>query len=437
MLVQSNGHTLDIALHHKKTNHDGSICSCHTVPLVLKMKYRTVIRVLSLAILIAALTSISTGALAQSLELSAQQQQVLNALPPAQRQQALAAIRQLQAQQSEPAAQTINEPLSEVPRLLDGKEIDAMLASFEVRAKPRSRVVLSLAPREGLSSLQRRELEQDALLNDLSGSHLFVLDDLGVLNFRGTESIPLLGLTESEIVSRLSAEPWLALFKISARILGQEPIGVEALKPFGYEIFEPGETALSAPSSGPVPPDYILGPGDSVRVQLFGNVNGIYEHEVSRDGVLNLPEIGPVTVAGIRFSDFRDDLENRVERMLIGTQVSVSMGQLKTIRVFVLGDVNRPGSYVVSGLATISSALRQSGGISSVGTLRRIQLKRNGAVITNFDVYDLLVRGDTSGDRRLQPGDAIFVPPIGKTVSVSGALNRPAIYEVEKPDHSS
>ncbi len=125
-------------------------------------------------------------------------------------------------------------------------------------------------------------------------------------------------------------------------------------------------------------PDYVLGPGDSVRVQLFGNVNGIYEHEVSRDGVLHLPEIGPVSVAGRSFSEFRSDLANRVQEMLIGTQVSVSMGQLRTIRVFVLGDVVSPGSYVVSGLATMSSALYQSGGISEIGSLRGIQLKRNG-----------------------------------------------------------
>ena len=116
-----------------------------------------------------------------------------------------------------------------------------------------------------------------------------------------------------------------------------------------------------------MPPDYVLGPGDSVRVQLFGNVNGIYEYEVSRDGILNLPEIGPVTVAGLPFSEFRADLNKRVKEMLIGTQVSVTMGQLRTIRVFVLGDVNQPGSYVVSGLATISRALYEGGGISKVG----------------------------------------------------------------------
>jgi protein involved in polysaccharide export with SLBB domain len=106
------------------------------------------------------------------------------------------------------------------------------------------------------------------------------------------------------------------------------------------------------------------------------------------------------------------------------------MGELRTIQVFVLGDANWPGSYVVSSLATISSALYSSGGISSIGSLRRVQLKRNGQVVTSLDLYDLLLRGDTSGDKRLQPGDVIFIPPVGKTVGVAGAVRRPAIYEL-------
>lgn len=375
--------------------------------------------------------SVAVPVASQNIELSPAQQQMLNSLPPSQRQQALAALRQLQSQQSQPATQTINEPIAPPESAENSGQIDALLASFESRAQSRSRIVLSLSPRSDLTPAQQRELDRDVVLGELAGNSLFILDDSGVLNLRGIASIPLLGLTESEVESRLSAEPYLDAFDVDARILGQEPTGVEALKPFGYDVFEPSDATLTAPSSGPVPPDYVLGPGDSVRVQLFGNVNGIYEYEVSRDGVLNLPEIGPITVAGIPFSEFRNDLYNRVEKMLIGTQVSVTMGQLRTIRVFVLGDVNRPGSYVVSGLATISSALYRSGGISEIGTLRRIQLKRNGNVVSYFDAYDLLVRGDTSGDRRLQPGDVIFVPPIGKTVAVSGAVNRPAIYEVK------
>ncbi len=301
----------------------------------------------------------------------------------------------------------------------------------EPRAESRSRIILRFDADEDLTATERRELDEDPIMQRLTGSHLFVLDDSGVLSLQGLKLIPLLGLSEEDIVRRLEAEPYLSKFIIDARILGQQPIGVEALEPFGYDVFEPREASFEPPSTGPVPSDYVLGPGDSVRVQLFGNVNGIYEYEVSRDGILNLPEIGPVTVAGIPFSEFRQDLKERVKQMLIGTQVSVTMGQLRTIRVFVLGDANQPGSYVVSGLATIGGALYRSGGVSDVGSLRNIQLKRNGRVVETLDLYDLLLNGDTSSDTRLQPGDVIFVPPIGNTIGVSGAVKRPAIYETK------
>ena len=369
---------------------------------------------------------LTASAFAQNIQLSPEQQLMLDQLPPAQRQQAMDALRQLNEQQ-QTSPQTINETLGEFSQ----PEQDAVRTIEEARAEARSRVVLKFELVEELPAVDRLEVEDDPVLKRLLGSHLFILDDSGVLALQGLESIPLLGLTEEDIEQRLEAEPYLKNLVVSVRILDQEPIGVEALQPFGYDIFDPSNTSFDPPSTGPVPSDYVLGPGDSVRVQLFGTVNGIYEHEVSRDGVLNLPEIGPVTVAGIPFSEFRRDLNNRVAEMMIGTQVSVTMGQLRTIRVFVLGDVNQPGSYVVSGLATISSALYRSGGISDVGSLRNIQLKRSGRRVATLDIYDLLLRGDTSGDRRLQPGDVIFVPSVGATVGIGGAVKRPAIYETK------
>ncbi len=378
------------------------------------------------------LALLASATLAQGIQLSPTQQQMLNSLPAAQRQQAMDAIRQLESQQSQATQSSINEDVIPTAPSANQSEIEAILASAEKVAAPRSRVVISFTPVSTLSATQRRSLDSDPALLKLVGSHLFVLDDSGVLSLMGLEMIPLLGLSEADITRRLSAEPNLSFFEIDARILGQKPIGVEALEAFGYDLFESRDATFDAPGSGPVPPDYVLGPGDSVRIQLFGNVNGNYEHEVSRDGVLNLPEIGPISVAGISFAEFRNDVNQRVSRMLIGTQASVSMGQLRTIRVFVLGDVNEPGSYVVGGLSTISSALYRSGGVSRVGSLRGIQLKRNGQVISTLDVYDLLIRGDSSGDSRLQPGDVIFVPPISTTVAVGGAVNRPAIYEVKR-----
>jgi protein involved in polysaccharide export with SLBB domain len=368
-------------------------------------------------------------AFAQGIRLSPEQQQMLNQLPPAQRQQAMDAIRQLESQQSTQGSQSIREEPSAVK---NGDLISAVLAepAEEIpTAKARSRIVIDFTPRSSLSTRELADLEQDPLLTGLQGSQLYILDDAGVLSLPGFDAIPLLGLVEEDIERRVGAEPYLSPFDIDVRILGQESIGIDALEPFGYDVFEPKDVTFDAPSTGPVPPDYVLGPGDSVRVQLFGNVNGIYEYEVSRDGILNLPEIGPVTVAGLPFSEFRSDLNKRVREMLIGTQVSVTMGQLRTIRVAVLGDANQPGSYVVSGLATIGSVLYRSGGVSLVGSLRNVQLKRNGRIVTTLDLYEVLLQGDTSSDKRLQPGDVIFVPPIGNTIGVSGAVKRPAIYE--------
>ena len=365
---------------------------------------------------------------AQDMRLSAEQQRMLDQLPPAQRQQALSAIRQIQSKSSEErSTQTLNEQTAIASE--EGPDEILPLVDAAPRAEPRSRLVIRFTPRGNLLPSEVQLLDADPALNRLIGSHLFVLDDSGVLSLQGIESIPLLGLDQEDIIYRLGATPYLAYFNIDANILGQEPVGVEALKPYGYDVFGDNAGGLIAPSSGPVPPDYVLGPGDTLRVQLFGNLNDIYDFEVTRDGILNLPEIGPVNVAGIPFSEFRNDLEERVQEMLIGTQVSVSMGPLKTIRVYVVGDVNRPGSYVVGGLSTISSALYEAGGISEIGSLRNIQLKRSGNVVARFDVYSLLIRGDTSGDARLQQGDVIFVPPIGNTVSVAGAVKRPAIYE--------
>ncbi len=348
---------------------------------------------------------------------------MLDQLPAAQRQQALDALRQYQGNQQTATREEAPTPaLSPIPV----PEPDA----DELSAGPNSQLVITSTPDPSLTEEQLRELDADPLLSRLKGNQTFVLDETGALSLYGVLSIPLLGLSEADIERRLSAEQLLAPFDVTVRILETTPTGIASLKPFGYELFTSREASFDPPMAGPVPPDYVLGPGDTVRVQLFGNVNDVFENVVSRDGVLSLPDLGPITVAGLRFSEFRADLDRRVREMMIGTQVSVSMGQLRTIRVFVLGDANRPGSYVVSSLATISSALYRSGGISDIGSLRDVQLKRNGRVVSRLDLYDLLLEGNTSNDTRLQPGDVIFIPPVGAQVSVSGAVKRPAIYEL-------
>jgi protein involved in polysaccharide export with SLBB domain len=368
---------------------------------------------------------------AQSINLTPEQRAMLDQLPPAQRQQALDAIREFERQNAGASSpSTVAEELEFPEESLEPLGEGFPPIQEELKSEGGSRLVIKLTPREDLSSRELREVESDPALEQVIGSRYYELDESGVLVLPGLPTIPLLGLTEESIQERLTAEPALEAFDVEVSLLDVKSAAAGALEPFGYEVFETLAGGFEPVTSGPVPPDYVLGPGDSVRVQLFGNINGIYEFEVSRDGILNLPELGPITVAGLPFSEFRRDLNRRVEQMLIGTQVSVTMGQLRTMRVFVLGDVNRPGSFVVSSLATISSALYYSGGISDIGSLRNIQLKRNGKVVSRLDMYDLLLKGDTSGDQRLQPGDVIFVPPVGATVGIGGAVRRPAVYEL-------
>ena len=387
---------------------------------------RNFLRLIAASLLLLALAT--PPSVAQTAAQTAQQKFLIDQLPPAQRKQALRQLEQLQRREDSSQLSSLADQEEELLPVAD--ESKSKVEAEELRAERRSKLIVTLDLAEDLDRQQILDFAQDEALQRIQGSHFYELDDTGVLVLPGLSSIPLLGLTAEQIEQRIGAVPDLDIFYVTATILESIATGVDALEPFGYDLFEEeGAGGFKPVTTGPVPPDYILGPGDSIRVQLFGNVTGIYEYEVTRAGILNLPELGPITVAGLPFSEFRSDMNRRVEQMLLGTQISVTMGRLRNIQVFVLGYVNRPGSYVVSGLGTISSALYKSGGVSRAGSLRNIQLKRNGEIVARFDLYDALMEGDTSGDHRLQPGDVIFIPPVGLQVSIDGAVNRPAIYE--------
>lgn len=199
---------------------------------------------------------------------------------------------------------------------------------------------------------------------------------------------------------------------------------------YGYDLFAGQPVSFESATDIPIPADYVVGPGDLVKIYLYGATNGEYDLAVSRRGTLNLPELGPLNVAGMQFSTMQNTIVNMVKEKMIGTQASVSLGELRSLRVFVLGEAYRPGSYTVSSLSNITNALVVSGGIRKTGSLRQVQLKRNGAVVSTLDLYDFLMRGDTTQDMRLLPNDVLFVPPRGKTVGISGAVQRPARYEL-------
>jgi polysaccharide biosynthesis/export protein len=260
----------------------------------------------------------------------------------------------------------------------------------------------------------------------------YKLNRFGVLELPGLPAVPLAGLTASEATKRLGADPSLDNYFVRLTLLRVLPMDQEALQPFGYDLFEGAPSTFAPVTDIQVPIDYIVGPGDTLKIQLFGNETSSYELTVGRDGRINFPKLGPVLVSGMTFDSARELIEQRVAKQLIGTRVSVTMGDLRSIRVFVLGEAEKPGSYTVSGLSTMTNALFVSGGVKKIGSLRNIELKRNGHLVTTLDLYDLLLHGDTSGDRQLMPGDVIFIPPIGNTVSVYGEVQRPAIYELKR-----
>jgi polysaccharide biosynthesis/export protein len=260
----------------------------------------------------------------------------------------------------------------------------------------------------------------------------YKLNRFGVLEIPGLPSIPLAGLTADEATRRLSADPDLRDYTVKLTLLRLEPLDDEGAKPFGYDLFQGVPSTFAPVKDIQVPIDYIVGPGDTFNVQLYGNDTGSYSLIVGRDGRIKFPKLGPISVSGMGFDAARTAIEHRVAQQLIGTQVSVTMGDLRSIRVFVLGEAEKPGSYTVSGLSTMTNALFVSGGVKTVGSLRNIELKRNGHLVSVLDLYDLLLHGDTSGDHQLMPGDVIFIPPIGTTATVYGAVRRPAIYELKK-----
>ena len=208
----------------------------------------------------------------------------------------------------------------------------------------------------------------------------------------------------------------------------------ETLSYFAYDYF------LDAPSTFAsdnvtIPPDYVLGPDDEVILSLFGNTNRVYQETISREGQLFFPEIGPISVAGLNYQELKQTLQDLVSKSLLGTQVSVTLGELKSMNIFVLGEANEPGMYTVSSLSTLTNAILSSGGMKSTGTLRNISVKRDGENIAEFDFYDLLLKGDITKDIRLMAGDVIFIPPVTKRIGISGEVERPGIYELK--DHET
>lgn len=209
---------------------------------------------------------------------------------------------------------------------------------------------------------------------------------------------------------------------------------VDELKPFGYDIFANAPQTFAPTMDIAIPADYIVAPGDKISIQVFGKESNELELEVNREGQIVFPQHGPFAVAGLSFAEMKRLLIAKIKEKIIGVDVVIGMASLRSMRVFVLGDAYRPGPYNLSSLSSITHAIFAAGGISDIGSLRNIQLKRAGKQIKTLDLYDLLIHGDSSHDVLLQSGDVVFIAPVGETVSIEGEVRRPAIYELTKDE---
>ncbi|MBW7929828.1 MAG: SLBB domain-containing protein [Gammaproteobacteria bacterium] len=372
----------------------------------------------ALAVITALLFLLSSHAPAQVP--TPEQLQLLGQLPAEQQRALLGQYRQ-QGQADQPLVM----PAASQPRAAE--PIDATLAA------PGDTVLLTLAT-AGMDANSAISPELRARTDELVARALaanpYRLERDGRIRIPGLpEPIPLAGLNAEEATTRLQNEPAFRAVDVGLVLLKPTPLGTDALKPFGYDIFRNVPSTFAQVSDVPVPPDYTIGPGDALELQFLGNVKGLYTLTVARDGRIRLPEIGPMAVAGMRFAEMQEAIETSVAEQMIGTRVSVGMGSLRSLQVMITGDAEKPGAYTVGGLSTASNALMAAGGVKPIGSLRRVRVLRGGRTAGTLDLYDLLLRGDSSGDLRLQSGDVVFVPPIGDSAGITGEVRRPARYE--------
>ncbi len=222
----------------------------------------------------------------------------------------------------------------------------------------------------------------------------------------------------------LPPEPLTEFQKFTASTTGM------VLPIFGANLFQSVPSTFAPLDNAPVPPDYVLGPDDLVRLRVWGQVNFNANLRIDRSGDIYVPQVGSVHVAGSHFSDLDGTLRAAVSKIYRNFDLSAQLGDIRSIQIYVTGEARRPGAYTVSSLSSLVDALFASGGPSVQGSMRHIELRRGGATVTIFDLYRFLIEGDKSKDAKLLPGDLVFIPAVGLQVAVLGSVRRPAIYEM-------
>jgi protein involved in polysaccharide export with SLBB domain len=200
---------------------------------------------------------------------------------------------------------------------------------------------------------------------------------------------------------------------------------------FGQSLFDQPPSTFAPMDLLQVPSDYIIGPGDGLQIKIWGQLAGDLRVTVDRSGQIYIPQVGEISVAGIHYGELEQHLRSEVSKIFKNFNLTVNVGRLRSIQVLVVGYARYPGTYTISSLSTLVNAIFASGGPAPQGSLRHIQVRRDGATITDFDFYDLLIKGDKSKDVHLQPGDVLYIPHVGPLVAISGSVNTPAIYEMK------
>jgi protein involved in polysaccharide export with SLBB domain len=204
----------------------------------------------------------------------------------------------------------------------------------------------------------------------------------------------------------------------------------EWLPIFGRDLFRLTPSTFAPGDQIAVAPDYVVGPGDDILLRVWGSDTFNGQLTVDRAGSIYIPKVGSVQVAGLRFADLQKQITTELSRTLRNFEVSVNIGRLRSIQVYVVGEARHPGAYTVSSLSTVLNSLLASGGPNVQGSLRHVQLRRTGEPVLEFDLYDFVLRGDKSKDLRLQTGDTIFIPSVGPQVALGGSVRHPGIYEM-------
>jgi protein involved in polysaccharide export with SLBB domain len=240
-------------------------------------------------------------------------------------------------------------------------------------------------------------------------------------------------LTNPQPKPELRPEDWPEFTKqIAKRIHTTDPV-----LPFGYEIFGYAPETFEPLAAGPVDPDYPIGPGDEIVVQVWGENQFTHAATVNREATITVPDIGQVVLNGLTLAEAKRLITERLGSIYSGirarrptTFVDVTLGKLRTMQVFILGDVVRPGGYTISSVSTVLNALYNAGGPTPRGSMRNVRIVRHNKVYATADLYGYILTGSRAEDVRLQTGDVVFVPPVGKTVAIVGEVHRPAIYEL-------